>query len=287
MDKAEFLELVEGGESGTVEFKLDLGRVEGLARTSAAFANTDGGTILFGVDDDGSLRGLTDAQVEKIGETLEKLSRQLLSLNVRTERVDFDGLSFLVARVPKAPDGVGPLQTASGATWVRDGSVARRLPAGVGTSGDVPVPPPPGRLKLFVAMAFRFEEEPALVDYYWAIDRAVKATGLPVELVRMDLEEGDYEITAEIINRIRESDIVLADFTLGSENVYFEAGVAVGAQKRLIRTARRDTVMPFDVRTWKILFYSNATQLEQELQPKVAAAYREVVAGRGRSGPSG
>jgi hypothetical protein len=34
-----------------------------------------------------------------------------------------------------------------------------------------------GRKRAFVAMSFRSEEEPALVDYFAAMQRAVKRTG--------------------------------------------------------------------------------------------------------------
>jgi hypothetical protein len=49
-------------------------------------------------------------------------------------------------------------------------------------------------IRVFVAMSFRFEEEPSLVDYFAAMRRAVAATKLPIELVRIDLFEGlrDY-----------------------------------------------------------------------------------------------
>lgn len=47
------------GESETVEFKekLDKGRPEKLAKTAAAFANTKGGTIVYGVNDDHNVVG--------------------------------------------------------------------------------------------------------------------------------------------------------------------------------------------------------------------------------------
>lgn len=55
------------GESETVEFKekLDKGSAEKVAKTIAAFANTKGGTIVFGVDDDHNvvgckIRGMAD-----------------------------------------------------------------------------------------------------------------------------------------------------------------------------------------------------------------------------------
>lgn len=60
-------QMLLSGESETVEFreKLDRSRPERLARTAVAFANTRGGTIVFGVDDDHrvvgcSIKGMAD-----------------------------------------------------------------------------------------------------------------------------------------------------------------------------------------------------------------------------------
>jgi nucleoside 2-deoxyribosyltransferase len=130
----------------------------------------------------------------------------------------------------------------------------------------------------FVAMSFREEEEPALVDYYAAINRAAKNSGLPIKVTRMDLEAGDYEISQGIMDKIDEADIIVADFTLSSRNVYFEVGYARGQQKRVIQTARKETVLEFDVHHWRTLFYRNATELEARLLPELAAAYQEVTA---------
>lgn len=48
-------------ESKTLEFKRDLSATKGILRTLVAFANTAGGTLLVGVDDDRSVRGVEDA----------------------------------------------------------------------------------------------------------------------------------------------------------------------------------------------------------------------------------
>ena len=130
---------------------------------------------------------------------------------------------------------------------------------------------------MFVAMSLRVEEEPALVDYFAAISRAVATTGLPMSVERIDLQEGDYEISQEIMNRISEADIVLADFTLSPLNVYFELGFARGCGRTIIQTARRDTSLEFDVRNWRTLFYRNATELEEKLVPELRRAYSKTV----------
>ena len=47
-------ELIAQGEGKTLEFKRELPRFEQIAKTVIAFANTSGGRLLIGVDDDGA-----------------------------------------------------------------------------------------------------------------------------------------------------------------------------------------------------------------------------------------
>ena len=100
-------------------------------------------------------------------------------------------------------------------------------------------------------MSFAFEEDPALVDYFEAIRRAVRRSPRKLELVRADLVSGDYEISQPVMNMIASADLVLADFTRSPQNVYFEAGFARGCGKPVLQTARAGTVLHFDVKTWR------------------------------------
>ena len=60
MDKIELLELINKGESSFVEFKADTSDInaETIAEYVVCFANSKGGTILLGVEDDGTITGL-------------------------------------------------------------------------------------------------------------------------------------------------------------------------------------------------------------------------------------
>jgi ATP-dependent DNA helicase RecG len=58
MLRSELLALLSQPESSGLEFKRDDVRPEQLAKEVVAFANLDGGTVLLGVDDDGSVSGL-------------------------------------------------------------------------------------------------------------------------------------------------------------------------------------------------------------------------------------
>ncbi len=54
----ELLELIEEGENIQCEFKRKFSTQEKIAREMIAFANTKGGYILFGVDDDKKIFGV-------------------------------------------------------------------------------------------------------------------------------------------------------------------------------------------------------------------------------------
>ncbi len=58
MLKSELLEIISNGENSGVEFKRDDLRSEQLAKEIVAFANFEGGRILLGVEDDGSVTGI-------------------------------------------------------------------------------------------------------------------------------------------------------------------------------------------------------------------------------------
>lgn len=65
MTKTELLELIKNGESSGVEFKRDTIENRALAKELVAFANLRGGRVLLGVDDDGSVVGITRDRIEE------------------------------------------------------------------------------------------------------------------------------------------------------------------------------------------------------------------------------
>src|SRR5690348_14598785 len=57
-------ELIVSGEGTTIEFKRFFSSPEKIAKELIAFANTKGGVVLFGVDDDGTVVGLHSEKSE-------------------------------------------------------------------------------------------------------------------------------------------------------------------------------------------------------------------------------
>ena len=65
MTKTELLELIKNGENSGVEFKQDTIDNRALAKELVAFANLRGGRVILGVDDDGSVTGITRDRLEE------------------------------------------------------------------------------------------------------------------------------------------------------------------------------------------------------------------------------
>ena len=65
MTKTELLELIKNLENSGVEFKRDTIDNRALAKELVAFANLQGGRVILGVDDDGSVVGLTRDRLEE------------------------------------------------------------------------------------------------------------------------------------------------------------------------------------------------------------------------------
>ncbi|RYE46863.1 MAG: hypothetical protein EOP24_13115 [Hyphomicrobiales bacterium] len=65
-------------------------------------------------------------------------------------------------------------------------------------------------------------------------------------LSRADLEQKSGMITDVIIQRVNDSDLVIADLTTLNPNVFYELGIRHAAQKPTIHIAARPTKLPFD-----------------------------------------
>lgn len=65
MTRTELLEMIHNGENSGVEFKRDVIQNHDLAKELVAFANFQGGVVLLGVEDDGSVSGITRDKLEE------------------------------------------------------------------------------------------------------------------------------------------------------------------------------------------------------------------------------
>jgi ATP-dependent DNA helicase RecG len=107
-DEGQFLEFKSLWDlSGANPKSLDRRTVrDWIAEYAAAFANADGGTILLGVDDDGTPSGHGYPE-EAVAEFFAVPERRLqMPVSCRTGWVDLGGKEILVLEVPMAPEAV-------------------------------------------------------------------------------------------------------------------------------------------------------------------------------------
>lgn len=107
MNVAQILAATQTGEDVDWEFKsAQRGLPGSLWETYSAMANTDGGTILLGVENDGKISGLRDSSRTQSDFWSTINNRGRVSKNLLTDRdafvVPIDRLDVLVIRVPRA-----------------------------------------------------------------------------------------------------------------------------------------------------------------------------------------
>ncbi|HSL88471.1 MAG TPA: ATP-binding protein [Ignavibacteriaceae bacterium] len=110
MKYRELKELIEEGENIQCEFKRKFSTPDKIAREMIAFANTKGGYVLFGVDDDKEIIG-----VESEKETAELIKETALtmcepSLDFQISFVELDGKEIVIASIPESPNKPHRLQ---------------------------------------------------------------------------------------------------------------------------------------------------------------------------------
>jgi ATP-dependent DNA helicase RecG len=121
--RVELLRLVRGGEDTFLELKVKLSNSEKIAQEIVALANTGGGTIVFGVNDQLRVEGVDDP--ESVQDELVRICREDIqpSLMPFIDRIAFDNGRRIVAL-----DVAGkrrPYRTRDGRYYVRIGSEKR------------------------------------------------------------------------------------------------------------------------------------------------------------------
>ena len=98
----ELLELIEGGENIQCEFKRKFSTPEKIAREMVAFANTKGGYILFGVDDDKKIIGVESEKetTELVKDTAINFCEPAVEHSIQYKEIN--GKEIVIVDVPES-----------------------------------------------------------------------------------------------------------------------------------------------------------------------------------------
>lgn len=129
MEATELLEIIARGEDSRYQFKQNFTNVDSLAAELVAFANSGGGTLLIGVDDNGEITGLSLADIGRLNQLLSNAASQSARppINPLTQNIDTANGLVMVVNVP---DGLNkPYVDNQGRIWVKSGSDKRYVTA--------------------------------------------------------------------------------------------------------------------------------------------------------------
>jgi predicted HTH transcriptional regulator len=127
MQAPEILERIQRGEDSTTQFKQDMTDANRLADEFVAFSNAEGGTLLIGVADDGTIVGLDDAQISRINQLVSNTASENVKPPIYplTEIATIHGKRIIAVNIRKG-DGK-PYQTSKGFYLTKSGSDKRRM----------------------------------------------------------------------------------------------------------------------------------------------------------------
>jgi len=127
MDEISLRQEILKGEDSSRQFKRQITDATKLAAEIAAFLNSEGGRIYVGVEDDGSISGLTAAQLGQLNQLISNVSTLNLQppAAVLTENVVTSDGTVLVIRIEEGDNK--PYQTSDGFFWVKRGADKRKV----------------------------------------------------------------------------------------------------------------------------------------------------------------
>jgi ATP-dependent DNA helicase RecG len=123
MNERELIRIIEGGEDSFTEFKRDVDQRSDFAGEMFAFANSEGGQILVGVDDSGTIVGVKNPKNTE--EAVINIARNNVNpvLIPIIDRVATNHGLVLVVQIPRRQGP--PFENNSGQCFIRVGSTKR------------------------------------------------------------------------------------------------------------------------------------------------------------------
>ena len=110
MNRRHLLELIEEGENLQCEFKRQFTTPEKIAREMIAFANTKGGYLIFGIDDDRQVVGVDSekAESEMVKDAAENFCEP--PLNYSIDFIELYGKETVIVSIPESENKPHRLQ---------------------------------------------------------------------------------------------------------------------------------------------------------------------------------
>lgn len=124
MNKIELLEIIDRGEDYYTEFKEQAVHPDDLAAEIVGFTNSDGGKLLMGIRDDGTVLGVVDSdkEIRRIDNVCSNNCEPPILCKI--EKIKINDKLILFVKIPKGPER--PYRTNKGVYYIRTSSGKRQ-----------------------------------------------------------------------------------------------------------------------------------------------------------------
>lgn len=126
MEIVEILKRLAQGEDSQNQFKKNINNIDSLAAEIIAFSNGQGGKIYLGINDDGSVEGLSSEDIQRLNQLISNCASQHVvpTVNPTTQNETIGDKLILIIDVLKGINK--PYQDKKGVFWVKSGSDKRK-----------------------------------------------------------------------------------------------------------------------------------------------------------------
>ncbi|MBX2926263.1 MAG: putative DNA binding domain-containing protein [Saprospiraceae bacterium] len=129
MEALAVINLIAGGETSRVQFKVNVTNATSIAQEMVAFANTKGGKIIIGVNDKtGEVEGLIYQDIQRINNLLATAASEHVksAIHIETDSVEVEpNKRVIVAHIPEGYNK--PYKDKDGLIFIKNGSDKRKV----------------------------------------------------------------------------------------------------------------------------------------------------------------
>ncbi len=128
METLELLERISNGEDSYTQFKVQAVSSKDLAKEFVAFANAEGGIIVFGVlDKTNEILGLSEIEIEKIGQLIGNAANENTKppIHPLMQNISIDDKRLIVVSIKNGTSK--PYATSSGDYYIKSGADKKKI----------------------------------------------------------------------------------------------------------------------------------------------------------------
>jgi len=127
METLELIERISNGEDSYTQFKVKSVSSKDLAKEFVAFSNAEGGILIFGVADDGEIKGLNSKEIELLGQLIGNVANDNVKppIHPLIQNISIGDAKIVIVSIQ---NGISkPYATSSGDYYIKSSSDKKKI----------------------------------------------------------------------------------------------------------------------------------------------------------------